>query len=139
MSSPSGSTKSRFAAAGMLLAALLAGAGYLAGTSGVLTADTKAPAISPADPSVAHANALSHAFRKSADRVLPAVVAISNEARPRTVQRELRTPRGGRQLPKEFEELDPFLKKFFEGGPSMGQPGDQFDEMPSIPRQSAGS
>ena len=127
------SKKTGFAAAAALLAALLTGAGYFAGTSGVLTADTKAPAISPADPSVAHANALSTAFRASAERVLPAVVSIQNQVKPRMVKGDV--PRSGRKLPKEFEELDPFLKKFFEGIPER----EGFEQMPSIPQQSAGS
>ena len=152
MSLASGSKKTKIAAAAALLAAGLAGAGYFAGTSGVLTADTRPPAISPADPSVAHANALSAAFRASADRVLPAVVSIQNESKPRMVKREA-TPRGGqpgprgaqpfggRQLPKEFGELDPFLKKFFEQGPGFGGPDgfEGFELMPDMPRQSAGS
>jgi serine protease Do len=148
--------RSKFAALAVLLASGLAGAGYFAGTSGVLTADTKAPAISKSDPQVAHANALSEAFRASAERVLPAVVAIKNESKPRLVQREARpdgerprAPRGGRQmpqLPEELEDLDPLLKRFFEdggfgaegfGGPGFGGRG--FQQMPSFPQQSAGS
>jgi serine protease Do len=148
MSLPNRSSKSSWAAAA-LLAAGLTGAGYFAGTSEVLTADTKPPAISPADPSVAHANALSSAFRASAERVLPAVVAIQNEAKPRMVKRDM-TPRGGqpmpkgsqpfggRQLPKEFEEIDPLLKRFFEGAP--GRDGfEGFEQIPNMPQQSAGS
>ena len=127
MSLNSRSKKTTFAAVIVLLAAALTGAGYFAGTTGVLTADTKAPAISAADPSLAHANALSAAFRASADRVLPAVVSIQNETKPRIVKREMK-PRGeaprngqpfGRQLPKEFGEIDPLLKRFFEGVPGF--------------------
>ncbi len=152
MSLTSGSKKTKLAAAAALLAAGLTGAGYFAGTSGVLTADTRPPAISPADPSVAHANALSAAFRASADRVLPAVVSIQNETKPRMVKREMnprggeQTPRGGqpfggRPLPKEFGELDPFLKKFFEQAPGFdGFDGfEGFEQIPNLPRQSAGS
>ena len=144
--------KSRFAAIAVLLASGLAGAGYFAGTSGVLTADTQAPAISKSDPQVVHANELSEAFRASAERVLPAVVSIKNESKPRLVQRETRpdgdrprAPRGGRQmpqLPEGFEELDPLLKRFFEdglGGQGFGGRGFDFDQMPSLPQQSAGS
>jgi serine protease Do len=109
--------------------------GYLVG-SGVLTADTQGPAISPADPSLVHATELSRAFRGAAERVLPAVVSIKNEARPRTVQRDQqRGPRGGRQLPREFGELDPLLKKFFEDMPDF----DQFERIPMIPQLSSGS
>ncbi|MCI0361744.1 MAG: Do family serine endopeptidase [Planctomycetaceae bacterium] len=138
------SKKTGFAAFVALLAAGLASAGYFAGTGGMLVAETKAPAISPADPAVAHANALSHAFRASAERVLPAVVAIQNESKPRMVRREL--PRGEQprrsqpmpQLPKEFGELDPLLKKFFEGGPGI-EGFEGFDQLPNMPRQSSGS
>jgi serine protease Do len=144
------SKRTRLAAVIVLLAASLVGAGYFAGTSGVLTADTKPPAISPADPSLAHAQALSSAFRASAERVLPAVVSIQNEARPRMVKREgnprggQQTPRGaqpfgGRQLPKEFGELDPLLRRFFEGVPGLDEGFDGFEQIPSLPRQSAGS
>jgi serine protease Do len=136
------SNKSRWVAAA-LLAAGLTGAGYFAGTTGVLTADTKPPVISPADPSVAQANTLSHAFRASAERVLPAVVAIQNESKPRLAKRDVprggeQMPRGGRQLPNEFEQLDPFLKKFFEGAPGLGG-SDGFEQMPSMPQHSSGS
>jgi len=155
------SRKTGFAAVMALLAAALLGGGYFAGTSGVLTADTglaqaPPPAISPADPSLAHANALSEAFRASAERVVPAVVAIQNESKPRMVRRETnprgegprgQAPRGNRpQLPEGFGEMDPLFKRFFEDVPGLGGRGfegrgfgDGFDEMPSIPRQSAGS
>jgi serine protease Do len=141
------SARTRFAAVAVLLAASVGAGGYLAGVTGVLTADTRAPAISPADPQLAHANELSEAFRQSAEKVLPAVVSIQNEARPRTVQREVRPnqdrpnergPRGRRQLPEGFEDLDPFLRKFFEDGPNFDQ-FDQFEQIPRMPQQSAGS
>ncbi len=150
MSLTNRSKKTKFAAAAALVAAGLTGAGYFAGTSGVLTADTRPPAISPADPSVAHANVLSSAFRASAERVMPAVVAIQNESKPRMVKREANPrggqpnqprgaqPFGGRQLPKEFGELDPFLKKFFEGTPGI-EGFDGFEQMPRMPQQSSGS
>ena len=131
--------KSKLAVVAVLTAAAIGTGAYLAGISGVLTAQTPGPAISPADPDLKHATALSEAFRQSAERVLPAVVSIQNEARPRTVQRvrpnQEGTPRGRRQLPEGFEDLDPFLRRFFEDVPNV----EQFDEMPSIPRQSAGS
>ena len=139
MTKLSRTAKSKLAVVAVLLAATIGTGGYLAGISGVLTAQTPGPAISPADPDLKHATALSEAFRQSAERVLPAVVSIQNEARPRTVQRarpnQDRTPRGRRQLPEGFEDLDPFLRRFFEDVPNF----DQFDEIPSIPRQSAGT
>ncbi len=95
-------------------------------------------------PSVAlgQANALSEAFRNSAEQVIPAVVSIKNESQPKVVRRELRTPRGNRPeipgLPKEFGELDPLLKRFFEQLPD-GAEGFDFDEIPMPRRQSSGS
>ena len=95
-------------------------------------------------PSVAlgHANALSEAFRNSAEQVIPAVVSIKNESEQRVVRRELRTPRGNRprtpDLPEGFGELDPLLKRFFEQLPE-GAEGFDFDEMPTPRRQSSGS
>lgn len=128
----------RLAAVSGLLAIGLTSAGYFAGTTDVLTADTKKPAISAADPKVSHANTLSEAFRSSAAHVLPAVVSIRNEMKPQVVRRELRAPRGERfegQLPPGFENLDPFLRRFFEDMPDM----DQFDQMPSPRQQGSGS
>lgn len=147
MSKFSRSARARVALGAALLAASVGVGGYVAGLSGVSTAQTEAPAISAADPKVAHANALSEAFRASAGKVLPAVVSISNEARPRTVQHEVRPnqdrpnqDRGRGQLPEGFEGLDPFLKKFFEDGRGGGMPDfDQFEQAPNVPRQSSGS
>ena len=127
----------RLAAVSSLLAIGLTSVGYFAGTADVLTADTKKPAISAADPKVSHANTLSEAFRSSAAHVLPAVVSIRNEMKPQVVRRELRTPggqRGERQLPPGFEELDPFLRRFFEDMPNM-----DFDQMPMPRQQGSGS
>ncbi|MEX2176250.1 MAG: Do family serine endopeptidase [Pirellulaceae bacterium] len=123
-------------AAGTALALCVGVGSYFAAYSGVLTADTKAPAISAADPLVAHASALSEAFRSSAERVLPAVVSIHHESKPKVVRREQNAPRNGRrQLPPEFEDLDPLLKRFFEDAP--GRDGQEM--RPSVPRQSSGS
>jgi serine protease Do len=82
------------------------------------------------------ANALSEAFRYSADHVLPAVVSIRNESRPRMVKRDAR-PRGGNrpELSPELGELDPLLKRFFEQMPD----GAEGFDMPQQPRQSSGS
>ena len=125
----------------VVLAAGLATTGYVFNEAGVLTADTqdvtKAP---PPERPIGHANTLSEAFRNSAERVLPAVVSISHEAEQRTVKRELRGPRGGRpQLPKEFGELDPLLKRFFEEMPEGNGFGEGFGDLPNVPRQSSGS
>jgi serine protease Do len=121
------------------------GGAYVAGTSGVLTAQTPAIAKPAPAQAIGHATALSEAFRNSADRVMPAVVSIQNEMQPKLVRRELRAPRGGRPslpdgFPKEFGELDPLLKRFFEDMPGGEFPGRDRFEMPDMPRQhSSGS
>jgi serine protease Do len=118
----------------------LATTGYVLNEAGVLTADTQGVTKTPPpEQPIGHANTLSEAFRNSAERVLPAVVSISHEAEQKTVRREFRGPRGGRpQLPKEFGELDPLLKRFFEEMPEGDGFGD-FGDLPNIPRQSSGS
>src|SRR5262249_4925004 len=115
------SPTSRLVAAAFVIASLAMG-GYALLPAAVSTAD--APLATKAAPSEAlnQANTLSDAFRFSADHVLPAVVAIRNEVKPKLAKVEPRAPRGGRQLPKGLEgqlprgfgELDPFLKRFFE-------------------------
>ena len=144
MSKFSRSARARLAAVAVMLAASLGTAGYFFGVPGVLTADGGTPQIAASDPQVQHANALSEAFRQSASKVLPAVVSIQHERQMRTVQREdrddrgeSRVPRGRRDLPEGFEDLDPLLKRFFEDMPH--DRFEQFDEMPSVPRQSSGS
>jgi serine protease Do len=132
------SSRTRLAAAALSLAAALAGAGYFVGSSQVLTADNAAP-IPAGTPEQQHATALSDAFRASSAKVLPAVVSIQHEMQPRLANRELRGPRGGRQLPggqlpKELEDLNPLFKRFFEDLPDM----DEFD-VPSSPQRSSGS
>jgi serine protease Do len=127
------SSTSRLAAAAVV-ASVLASGGYLLLPAGAVTAQSPAVAKAPVD-AVGHANALSAAFRSSADRVLPAVVSIRNEVQPKLVKHDVEVPRGNRpQLPKGFGELDPFLKRFFDELPEGGQ-----FEMPQSPRQSSGS
>jgi serine protease Do len=148
MRNTSRKAKARLAAVGVMLAAGVGVGTYLSGVTGILTADTHKPAISANDPQLAHATALSDAFRQSSEKVLPAVVSIHNESRPRMVRQQVRPnqdggqnvkPFGGRELPKGFENLDPFLKKFFEGGPGMEGFGDGFGQLPNSPQQSSGS
>ncbi|HUE73061.1 MAG TPA: Do family serine endopeptidase [Pirellulaceae bacterium] len=112
----------------------LGAAGYWAAGGNDLLAQNEGPAsrVTPTE-AVQHANALSEAFRAASDRVMPAVVSIQHEIKPKLVRRDIR-PRGGNRLPRELEELDPLLKRFFEDMPDM----DQF-EMPNTPQQSAGS
>src|SRR5262245_35766150 len=104
------------AAAAALVAALAAGV-YAFVPASHLTADSGAAQKTAPAVTLGHANALSQAFRNSADQVLPAVVSIRNESQPKVVRRELPAPHSGRSqipnLPKEFGDLDPLLKRFF--------------------------
>jgi serine protease Do len=124
----------RWVAAGTVASGLAASA-YVVGSSGILTAETAGIAKPAPAQAIGHATALSEAFRHSADMVMPAVVSIHNETQPKLVKRELRAPRGGRPslpdgFPKEFGEMDPLLKRFFEQMPEGGQ----FD-IPETPHQ----
>ena len=83
----------RLAAAGFLLAGLI-GAGYVAVPSGIVTADSGAVAKPAPAEALGHANALSEAFRYSADHVLPAVVSIRNEVQPKVVKSDQPRRRG---------------------------------------------
>ncbi|HZL89106.1 MAG TPA: Do family serine endopeptidase [Pirellulaceae bacterium] len=122
------------AAWGCLVLCGLAAAGYWASGPGSLIAQSDSPAASEAqERAIGQANALSEAFRAASDRVVRSVVSIQHEIKPKMVRRDVR-PRGDSRLPKEFEDLDPLLKRFFEDMPGM----DEFD-MPSMPQQSAGS
>lgn len=70
---------------------------------------------------VEHASTLSLAFRASSERVLPAVVSIHNTVGPKKISNN-RRGRGSERVPN-LDELDPFLRKFFEdmpGGPGEG-------------------
>jgi len=124
------------------IALSLAGGGYFFYPSGHTIAQVTAPKAPPAE-ALNQANTLSDAFRNSADKVLPAVVSIRNEIRPRMAKADAKG-RGQRpQLPKGFEgqlprglgELDPLLRRFFEELPGEGG---QF-ETPQGPRMSSGS
>ena len=123
------------------LVVALAAAIYAVSPAGLLTADSTAVSKPAPTQGLNQANALSEAFRFSADQVIPAVVSIRNETQPQVVKRELRAPRSGRpntpNLPKEFGDLDPLLKRFFEQIPD----GDSFDyDAPQMPgRRSSGS
>jgi serine protease Do len=133
------SPRTRYVAAAMALLVLAAGS-FVAGLSGVLVADTvrsEAPAVSPAD--LEHAHSLSAAFRASSAHVLPAVVSIQNEVRPKMVRSDRPMQRGVPQLPPELGELDPLFKRFFEDMPEMGPGTQRFGTVPNIPQQSSGS
>jgi serine protease Do len=136
------STGSRVVAATLVVCSLAHG-GYLFVPARTLTAQSPTATKAAPAEALSQANTLSDAFRFSADRVLPAVVAIRNEVQPKLAKTDGRVPRGGRQqlpkgfsdqLPKGLGELDPFLKKFFEETPGGGE-----FEMPQGPRHSSGS
>jgi serine protease Do len=145
MQTSANSSFSRWAIGSVLTIATLSSAGYFLESTRLLTpnhltAAQTAPAVtSPqAKENFNHAMSLSQAFRNSANRVLPAVVAIQNVQQPKLVQRE--SPRGGnrgqRQLPPGIENLDPLLKRFFEDLPDGAMP-DGPRQMPG--RESSGS
>ncbi|WP_254506486.1 Do family serine endopeptidase [Anatilimnocola floriformis] len=153
MQTSANNTFSRWAMGSVLTIATLTSAGYFLESTHLLspnhvTAAPAAPVVATpkAREDLSHANSLSEAFRNSSNRVLPAVVAIQNIQQPKLVQREMprNMPRGGgmRQMPPGMGELDPLLKRFFEGMPEgefdgrggEGAPGRQ---MPG--RESSGS
>lgn len=130
---------SRWAMGGALTAATLGSAGYFLNSASHLTAQQPAAVSPQARENLSHANSLSQAFRASANRVLPAVVSIQNVVQPKLVQREM--PRRSPKMAPGFdrpgmEELDPLLKKFFEGMPDME---DMQPEGPQRGRESSGS
>jgi serine protease Do len=133
------SPATRLAAAAVLTASL-AGGGYLFFPAQRVTAQAPAQSV-PANEAIHQANALSEAFRNAADRVLPAVVAIKNEVKPRVVRNDQRAPQRGvrpqmPQSPRGFGgDLDPLLRRFFEDIPNF----DQFETPQQMPRQSSGS
>lgn len=83
------------------------------------------------EKAVEQAGTLSLAFRSSSDRVLPAVVSIQNTVGPKKISRR---GSGAERMP-DLEELDPFLRRFFEDMP--GGPGGRGGVSPG--RESSGS
>ena len=135
-------TFSRWAMGSVLTIATLGSAGYFLNSVDLLTAQNSPPvATSPqARENLSHANALSQAFRASSNRVLPAVVAIQNVVQPKLVQRDI-PRRSPRQLPPGMqrpgmEDLDPLLKRFFEGMPDLEE---MQPDQPRSGRESSGS
>jgi serine protease Do len=98
-----------------------------------LVADTKPATKAPVE-AVENANSLSHAFRSAAERTMPAVVTVQHVVEPKTVKMRTDGRRGQRELPEQFRDLDPLLKRFFEDLPDF-----DMREMPSQPSQSSGS
>lgn len=123
----------RGALAAIVIAASGLGVGYFWGGGLPLVADTK-PATKAPTEAVENANSLSHAFRGAAERTMPAVVTVQHVIEPKAVKMRNDGRRGQRELPEQFRDLDPLLKRFFEDMPD-------FDtrEMPSRPSQSSGS
>src|SRR5262245_17831049 len=99
----------RLAAAALVAVALAAG-GYVLLPAGKLTAESVGATKAAPAEALGHANALSEAFRYSADHVLPAVVSIRNEVKPsadkdlaKRKREELRKRGGlGPNVPREF-------------------------------------
>jgi len=119
--------------AAVVIAASGISLGYLWGGGTPLGAETKAAVKAPQE-AVENANSLSHAFRSASEEVMPAVVTIQHTTEGKNVATR-GTRRGGRgQLPEQFRDLDPLLKRFFEDLPDM-----DMQEMPSRPTQSSGS
>lgn len=121
----------RGALAAVVIAASGLGLGYFWGGGIPLGADTK-PAVKA--EAVENANSLSHAFRGAAERTMPAVVTVQHLAETKTVKMRSDGRRGQRELPEQFRDLDPLLKRFFEDMPDM-----DMREMPRSPSQSSGS
>jgi len=124
-------TKARWLSLGLVGLAGVGGLGYGLGTQNV-TAQQSREAVSTErqERVVEHANALSEAFRGSAERVMPAVVAIQHRMEPKLTQNEgrsQRSPRGG-ATPRGFEDLPPELRRFF-GDSLRGFGGEDMEEL----------
>jgi serine protease Do len=89
-------------------------------------------ATPPPAAALEHATGLSTAFRYASGQAMPAVVTIQHTAESKRVIRREGGKRSEPQIPDEFKELDPFLRRFFEDMPDMR-------EMPRGGGQSAGS
>jgi len=120
--------------AAVVVAASGLGLGYLWGGA-PLGADMRV-AKAPTE-AVENANSLSDAFRHASERTMPAVVTIQHtgETKKVSMKGDKLPGRGGKpQVPEQFRDLDPLLKRFFEDVPDMdGQ------QMPNHPSQSSGS
>jgi serine protease Do len=125
-------------AAAAVLAASGLGFGYMWGGGAIAGADQRPAATAPAE-AVQNANSLSQAFRQAADRTMPAVVTIQHtrESKAITMQGERGNRRGQRELPEQFRDLDPLLKRFFDDLPDMPEGG--MKQLPSRPSASTGS
>jgi serine protease Do len=119
--------------AAIVVAASGIGLGYVVGGGSHVGADTRAS--KPPAEAVENANTLSQAFRNASDRAMPAVVTIQHTSEPKTVKmRSNGNARGQREMPEQFRDLDPLLKKFFGDGQDF-----DLRQMPSQPSQSSGS
>jgi serine protease Do len=133
-------SRPRKMAAAAVLAASGIGIGYMWGGGALVGADGR-PALKPPVEAVENANSLSQAFRHAADQAMPAVVTIQRVSEPKAVatQQERRAPRGQRELPEQFRDLDPLLRRFFEELPEMESPRGGHPGMPGRPSASTGS
>lgn len=120
--------------AAMVVAVSGLGVGYMWGGGSLVSADSGSKTTHT--EAVENANSLSQAFRTASDRVMPAVVTIQHTIEPKKVTMRGNGPRGNRELPEQFKNMDPLLKKFFGDMPFDGQ---DMHEAPSHPTQSSGS
>lgn len=130
---------------GVMAAAVIAasglGIGYMWGGGAPIGADVRSGAKPPTQ-AVEQAASLSTAFRHAADQTMPAVVTIQRINEPKKVASNGnngngREQRRGRELPEQFRDLDPLLRRFFEDLPDMDM--EELRQMPSRPLQSQGS
>jgi serine protease Do len=141
-------TKARWLSLGLIGLAGVGGLGYGLGTQSVTAQQNQDSAATQRQERVVeHANALSEAFRGSAERVMPAVVAIQHRMEPKLAKNEgrvQRSPRSG-ATPRGFEDLPPEIRRFFgESFPGFGGDIEEFFErrggsLGMQPRESSGS
>jgi serine protease Do len=138
--------------AAVLVAASSLGLGDMWGGSATIGAQTRSVETlvgeQPPVEAQEHANSLSTAFRNAAEKTMPAVVTIQRTSQARPVAQRSndgersddRDNRGRqRELPEQFRDLDPLLKRFFEDFEGRGFDMDDLRQMPSRPSQSQGS
>lgn len=120
--------------AAVVLAASGLGVGFMWGGGSQLGADTRSSDKVPTE-AVEQANTLSTAFRSAAERTMPSVVTIQRTSEPKAVTRREGRPdarRGQGELPEQYRDLEPLLKRFFDDLP-------EFDEQQLPSRRSASS
>lgn len=122
--------KARWLSLGLVGLAGVGGLGYGLGTQTLTAQQSSSPAVAQRqERAVEHANSLSEAFRNSAQRVMPAVVAIQHRIVPKLAQSEgraQRSPRG--ETPRGFDDLPPEIRRFF-GDNLRGFGGGDMEEL----------